>query len=169
MTATSTAHVAATETSTAATGGPHARISVIALHARRSAISNTTENVAAGWRTFRDSSIAHPFSPGLRVAASRLCLSGRATCLEILPHGASITASHGGVCIGNAFPMCGIVCPRARSTQAGAASGIEVVSMNETVIDHNVVAAPTWVPAPSAPASPTAAKIKAHLMPIPKP
>ena len=43
------------------------------------------------------------------------------------------------------------MCPRAGSTQAGAASRIEVVSMNEAVIDHNVVATPAWVTAPSAP------------------
>ena len=84
--------------STAAAGGPEARISVIAVHPRRSAISNAAENVATrSRRTFRDISIAHSLGSGLRVGASNLCRAGGATCLQILPHGASITVGHGGV------------------------------------------------------------------------
>ena len=84
--------------STAAAGGPEARISVIAVHPRRAAISNAAENVTArGRRIFRNTPIPHSLGSGLAVGASHLRLSGGATRLQILPHGASITVGHGGV------------------------------------------------------------------------
>ena len=98
VTAATTSVAATTEASTAAAGGAEARISVIAVHSRRSAVSNAAENVAArGRRTFRNSSITHSLGSGWRVGASHLRRSGGATCLEILARGTAIPISYRGV------------------------------------------------------------------------
>jgi hypothetical protein len=156
-------HAAATatsaESSAATPGGPEAGISMVALPPRRFALPNSAESatVFAGI-TRRNLPIAHSLASGLG-GASSLRLSRRSTSLQILAHVASITVGQGGVRIRHATAMRGIVSPCASSTQAGAASRVEIIPVNEAVIDKDTVAAPSEPPPPSAPASPSTAKI----------
>ena len=135
---------------------------MVAMRPCRFALPNAAESATVlGGFARRNLPIAHPLASGLS-GASGLRLSGRSASLQILAHVAAIAVGQGGVRIRHAAAMRCIVGPCASSTQAGAASGVEIVAMNEAVIDKDAVAAPAEPPTPSAPSTPSAAKIQSH-------
>jgi len=171
--ATTTTHTAAT-TSPREKPPPRLRAGPMleypwSLCVRAALPSRTPPKALRFWAAFarRNLPIAHPLASGLS-GASGLRLSGRSASLQILAHVAAIAVGQGGVRIRHAAAMRCIVGPCASSTQAGAASGVEIVAMNEAVIDKDAVAAPAEPPTPSAPSTPSAAKIQSHRYAMPK-